>query len=358
MIVNGIDIVGYDWVRFVRSDVPHHEIDDRDIILYGNNSNEFSYLFDIVNSVPIQDSEYIDVSPGAISRIGSVSIQSNSVEPVSLDLILTNSESTKVLVSHNSVLIIVNKKDEDTIDFGAISDKIKLLKLGKSTRNFNLGNIRNARILPRIATISDYYDSRIYPLTNAFKVNVGYTRYINKLNQEIMKVLPDMNLIVGKRDRTNDKPDTIYCWYDTLNITHRHFFKTLRRNMMHKLPVNYEFRITNSVKFFKLLYETSNYDFITNICQLEAIDDDGNPWTFAIHWEINEPDIDLFDPKNGNDTVSASVKATAQIHFFTAMDNYIKGIAKRADLVKHIEVTYKNPKEIAIIDEEVGIIVG
>ena len=357
MIVNGIDIKGYDWVKFVRSDVPHHEIEDRDIILYGNNSNDFASLFDIVNSVPITDSEFIDVSPGAISRIGSVSIQSNSVDPVTLDIILTNSESTKVLVSHNSVLLIVNAKDADTIDLGEISDKIKLLNLGKD-RTAKLGNIRNARILPRKATIESYYDERVYPLTNAFKVNVGYSRYINKLNSEIMKILPDMTFVMGKRDKTNDKPDSIYCWYDTLNIVHKHFFRKLRRNIMHKLPVNYEFRITNSVKFFKLLYETSNYDFLTNICQLEAIDDDGNPWVFAIHWEISEPDIDLFDPKNGNDTVSASVKAVAQINFFTAIDNYVKGIAKRADQVKHIEVTYKNPKEIAIIDEEDGMIMG
>lgn len=353
MIVNGIDIIGYEWVKFVKSDNVHHEIKNRDIILYGNNSKDFSYLFDIVSSVDINDSEYIDVSPGVISRIGSISVQSNSVEPILLNIILTDTEQTEVLLSNLSVTLIVNTNDKRSLNLGLISEKIKIISLAKDY-SAEIGNIRNVRIFKDKKLNEPYYNSLTYSLNNVFYTNVTFTRALNRLNYEIAKLLPGFDFIIGKRDRTNETPNSIYCSYSEMEIEHRHFFRELRRNMMHKLLVNYEFRVTDDIKFTKLQYEMSNYDFITNICELVINDDnDEIPWSFAIHWTIEPYQVDLFDPKTNNDTVSRSVKCTAELHLFTSIDNYVKDIRKkRDDIINNIKVKYEPCHEIAIITTE------
>lgn len=341
MIVNGIDIIGYEWVKFVKSEKVYHEIDGKDIILYGLNNSDFSNLFTIINSVPIEDSEYIDVTPGVISKVGSISIQSNSVNPVLLNVILTDTEDTKILVDENIVTIICNENDRKTINLGAISEEIKVLQLGKDY-GAELGNIRN-KLIKKDEKIVDIYDSsKIYSLNNCFYTNMNYTRALNRLNYEIMKLLPDFDFKLGKIDSVKLFENTVYCSYSQMEVEHRHFFRSLRRNMMHMLPVNYELYITDDIKYAKLQYETSNYDFITNICELEVNDDNDNlPWKFAIHWEIEPFNVDLFDPKTGNNNVARSIKLTANIHLFTSIDNWVSCIKhQRPPKVEDTRIKY------------------
>lgn len=353
MIANGIDIVGYDWVKFVKSDNIHHEVDGKDIILYGNTSNDFSYLFDIVSSVEINDSEYIDVSPAVISKIGSVSVQSNTVDQVLLNIILTDTEETKVLVSNNNVVIICNVNDKSSINLGSVSDKIKILNLAKEYGT-SLGNIRNARITKNDKILQPYYNNEVYPLNNVFYTNVSYTRALNRLNAEILSKLPKgFDFVIGKRDHTNSKPNTVYCDYTQMEIEHKHFFRELRRNIMHVLPVNYEFRVTDDIKYAKLHYEMSNYDFITNICELTVNDDENKPWVFAIHWTVEPFEVDNQDPKTGNDTVGRSIKCVANLHLFTSIDNYVADITKvKDDIIEIIKANYQPCNEIAIITKD------
>lgn len=346
MIVNGIDIVGYNWVKFVKSDQVHHIVNDDDIILYGTNSRDFSYLFEIVSNVAICDSEYIDLMNEGPSRIGSILVESNSVDTVMLDLILTDSEKTKVLASRYSVIILYNPID-GPLDFGWISKTVKVLKfkeLYPQSQEHPIGNIRNARITKDHPFQGEFYDYSIRQLNNAFYTNMNYTRALNRLNYEIAKRMPEFNMIVGKVDRVNEKADTIYVDYSELTVEHKKFFRELRRNIAHTLPVTYEFRVTDDVKYHRYSYEMSNYDFITNICRLTVNDDTGEPWTFSIHWEVEPMSVDLKDPHNGNDTVGRSIKCTANIHLFTSIDKYV------GSLVKRIEANYD--KDTSVITDD------
>lgn len=341
MIVNGVDIVGYDWVKFVKSNKVNHVIEGKDIILYGNNSTDFSYLFKIVKSVPITDSEYIDVTPGVISKIGSVSVQSNTVDPVLFNVILTDTEETKVIVSNLSVMIICNIEDKDTINLGAISDQICILNIAKDYGK-SLGNIKNATIMKDVKLDNQFYNSTIYTLNNCFYTNMNYTRALNRLNAEIIKLMPEFDFKLGKIDEIKSKPNSIYCNYSQLEIIHHKFFMKLRRNMMHKLPVNYEIIVADDIKYARYMYEMSNYDFLTNICELTVNDDnDDIPWTFAIHWEVEPFEIDLIDPKTGNQNVSRSIKLIANLYLFTSIDNWVSCLKhKKDEVIEKVEFGY------------------
>lgn len=341
MIVNGIDIVGYQWAKFVKSDVVKHEIDGKDIVLYGNNSRDFAHLFEVRSEVDIVDSEFIDVSPAEISRIGSIWVQSNTVDEVLLNIILTDTEASKVLVSNNSVLLVVHKDDVIRLDLGRLSEDVKILKFAKEP-SAKIGNVRNFRVRKDEKVDLPYYSESIYPMNGKFMTNMNYARCLNRLNHELTKILPGFNLIVGKRDRVNQHPNTIYCEYDQMEIIHRHFFRSLRRNIMHKLPVRYEFRVADDIKYAKLQYEISNYDFITNICELTVNDDNtGTPWTFAMHWEVEPFNVDLLDPKTGEETVSRTIRCTCNIHLFTSIDNYVTDLTKfKDDIINRIELEY------------------
>ena len=122
---------------------------------------------------------------------------------------------------------------------------------------------------------------------------------------------------------------------------------------MHVLPVNYEFRVTDDIKYAKLHYEMSNYDFITNICELTVNDDENKPWVFAIHWTVEPFEVDNQDPKTGNDTVGRSIKCVANLHLFTSIDNYVADITKvKDDIIEIIKANYQPCNEIAIITKD------
>lgn len=210
MIVNGIDIIGYDWVKFYRSYDIRYEIESSDILLYGATSTDFSYLFNIVETVDIFDSEYINISAGEISQVGSVSVQSNTADEILLNVILTDTDTTKIIKENTSVTIICNSSDMTSINLGDVSEQIKVLKLWKPDDK-PLGNIRNIRISKDSHFKIPYYNEHIYSLDNLYYTNMNYTRALNKLNFEISKKLPEFTMVLGKRDKTNSKPNTIYC---------------------------------------------------------------------------------------------------------------------------------------------------
>lgn len=336
MYVNGIDIVGYDYVQFHRSSVVKHIVEGTDIHLYGTKSTDFKKLFSVDKSVDIADSEYIDVRPGLVSKVGSIAIQSNSVDEVLLNILLVGDMDTRAIVSDYQVIILINKDDNDnnSIDLDLLNSQIKVLKVAKEY-GAKFGNVRNLRISPRTQINEPYYNfNTVYLSSDRLEVNLGFQGYLNHLNMQLKKLLPDFDLVPARKWVDKNQPNTILFTYREIKKNRgKKLFKRLRRNMSHELEVEYEFKITDDTKFFRMFYEMSNYDFITNICELTAFDRSGVPWTYAIHWEIDNTDLDLSDVKGGNDTVCKSIRARAIISYFTEMDKYYY------DLVKIINVT-------------------
>lgn len=344
MIANGLDIIGYDFVKFVRSSSIRTEINGTDIILYGTNSSDFRGTFEVYEDKPIVDSEFIDIRPARISRIGTISIQPNTVDDIILNVAIVNDSATDIIVNGNSVIVLVNVSDIYSVDLNALSLRIKLVKLAKDPTR-PVSNIRNYVIRARVGVRDEFENIVERSISNPNLTSLNFPRYLNKLNLEIKNILTDFDLFIGRKEFDKKLPNTIICTYSEIARDNpggrgKKLFKKLRRNIMHQVEVTYEFRIQEDYRFLKLYYEMSNYDLVTNITEIEVNDSEGKPWVAAVHWEVDPTDLDLSDVKNGNENVFRTIRAKATIHYFTVIDESWKMI------VKQIRMHYNKPEDI------------
>ena len=329
MYVNGIDIVGYDYVKFHKSLTVKHVVDGSDIHLYGNKSDDFKYLFKVDKSVDITDSEYIDVKPGLISKVGSIAIQPNSVNEILLDILIVGDQETRAIVSDYQVIILINsdENNQNTIDLAGLNKSIKVLSIAKDYGS-KFGNVRNLRINKDVKIIAPYYNfATNYVTSDRYEVNIGYPTYLNHLNREIKSLLPDFDIFPARKNKDKVQPNTIIFTYREIKkFRGKKLFKQIRRNMSHELEIEYEFRVADDTQFLRLFYEMSNYDFITNICELNVLASNGTEWTYAISWEIDNTEFELTDVKGGNETVCKTIRARASMTYFTSLDKYLPNL--------------------------------
>lgn len=354
MIVNGLDITGYEYVKFTYSPNINHNIEGSDILLSGTKSDDFGYLFPVIKSVDIKNTDYISLESKP-SLIGNILVTPKVTSSIMFDVIVTN--ETKVIESDSHCIIFINNStDPETVLNSINSNLVELSKVNVGP----IGSCRSQIIKYDFPITREFEDFVKIVLSDKFRTSINYTSILNVLNSKLLELLPEFNLIVGKKDRDNTSPLVIRCDYDGIKKDQKKMFRRLRRHMLHKISVNYEFKINDTTRYLKMFYEMSNYDFITNICQLSTKDFNGIDHVFAIHWTLEDVDLDLQDPKNGGTSVANYIKAKAEIHYNTKLDRYINDIITKINIIYSIfnNETYSEDEVVISNSGSIESIVG